>query len=331
MILNRPIALRVAAPLAALFYPGLIWCGTHLSSVFLALSLAVPSLGLVAAWRLGSAEPESPQRRSVLPRWVAHLAIASPPLFSLLGGWLDFQRAIPIGSVGVWVPLWSALTLAAALARRGDGASAAPREQVELDSIRTRPRGLVLAHACSAAVLSLFAAAHVLNHLGGLLGGDVHVAIMSVLRAGYRHPLVEPVLLGAAAFQAVSGGWLLLRKLRRASGRYETLQTATGAYLMVFLMSHVSAVLRARLLRHTDTNWQWLAGGELLSDPWSARLVPYYFLAVIALAVHAGCGLRVVMLGHGVSASRSGALVAGLAAASALGSALILLGLFRAA
>lgn len=134
MILNRPIALRVAAPLAALFYPGLIWCGTHLSSVFLALSLAVPSLGLVAAWRLGRAEPESPQRRSgpgsdapVLPRWVAHLAIASPPLFSLLGGWLDFQRAIPIGSVGVWVPLWSALTLAAALARRGDGASAAPR------------------------------------------------------------------------------------------------------------------------------------------------------------------------------------------------------------
>jgi succinate dehydrogenase/fumarate reductase cytochrome b subunit/uncharacterized MAPEG superfamily protein len=333
---SKKIAPRVVAPLAALCYPGLIWCGVHLSPFFLALALAVPSLGLVAAYRLGRADPEalrvgSGAGASALARWVAHLAVAAPPLFSLLGGWLDFQRAIPVNSLGVWLPLWSALTLAAAFARDADRESAAPPRAEGREPTQPQRRRLVLAHASSAAAISLFIALHILNHLGGLLGGNVHVAIMKVLRMGYRHPLVEPVLLAAVAFQVASGAGLLRHKLRRASSWYETLQTSTGAYLMVFLMSHVSAVLRARLLRHRDTNWSWLAGGELLSDPWSARLVPYYFLALIAFAVHGGCGLRVVMLGHGVSASRASALVILLAAVSIVASALILLGLFRAA
>ena len=88
--------------------------------------------------------------------------------------------------------------------------------------------------------------------------------------------------------------------------------------------------MRARLLRHSDTDWTWLAGGELLTDPWSARLVPYYFLAVIALAVHGACGLRVVLLGHGLTPARGGALVGLAAAAATVASALIMLGLFRA-
>jgi succinate dehydrogenase/fumarate reductase cytochrome b subunit len=332
---TRPLVLRVAAPLAALAYPGLIWCGVHLSPVFLAIALAVPAVGLVAAYRLGSTgaggpPAGSPTGASALARWIAHLAVAAPPLFALLGGWLDFQRAVPVGSLGVWLPLWSALTVAAALAGGRQGASPVPPPAGDGERIRPRRRWLVAAHASSAAAITLFAAAHIANHLGGLFGGAAHTAMMNALRAGYRHPLVEPALLAAVGFQVASGACLVQRKLRLASGWYEALQTATGVYLMLFLISHVSAVLRARLLRHHDTDWSWLAGGELLSDPWSARLVPYYFLAVIALAVHGGCGLRVVMLGHGVSPSRCGALVTLLAAAAALGSALILLGLFRA-
>ncbi|HEU4537351.1 MAG TPA: hypothetical protein VFS00_24695, partial [Polyangiaceae bacterium] len=46
-------ALRAAAPLAALAYPGLVWCGPRLSPAFLALALAVPAIGLVAVHRLG--------------------------------------------------------------------------------------------------------------------------------------------------------------------------------------------------------------------------------------------------------------------------------------
>jgi succinate dehydrogenase/fumarate reductase cytochrome b subunit len=153
---------------------------------------------------------------------------------------------------------------------------------------------------------------------------------MRVLRAGYRNPLIEPALLTAVGFQIASGAWLLGRKLRRLPDRFDTLQTATAAYLIVFFASHVSAVLRARLLRHTDTNWTWLSGGELLSDPWSARLVPYYFLAVIALAVHLACGLRAAALARGRSPARPSKLVVWVAAAALLASSLILVGLFRA-
>jgi succinate dehydrogenase/fumarate reductase cytochrome b subunit len=70
--------------------------------------------------------------------------------------------------------------------------------------------------------------------------------------------------------------------------------------------------------------------GELLTDSWSARLVPYYFLAVIALSVHVACGLRVIMIGHGMRVGRGNALVAVFAALATLGSSLILVGLLRA-
>lgn len=82
-------------------------------------------------------------------------------------------------------------------------------------------------------------------------------------------------------------------------GWIEILQNASGAYLVLFFASHVSAVLRARYLRHIDTNWIWLTADNLLTDPWSVRLAPYYFLGVLALAVHGACGLRWVLLERG--------------------------------
>jgi hypothetical protein len=310
--------LRVAAPAAALAYPLIIWCGSQTSALVLAVSLVVPLLGLIVSYRLGGSGGMPVARR------VAHLTVAVPPLFSLLGGWLDFQHLIPVGSVGVWIPLWTLLSVAVLFERtrsepRGAGSS----------RLFVEPSGrLAVAHGISATVIVLFAAVHLCNHLGGLLGGDTHVAIMQTLRVVYRHSLVEPVVLAALGFQIVSGACLIQRKLAHATRGIETLQTTTGAYLLMFLLSHVSAVLRAHR-RGVDTNWSWLAGGELLTDPWSARLVPYYFLAVIALGVHAACGLRTVLLGHGWSARRGTVLVAVVAVVFTLSSALILAGLFR--
>jgi len=304
-------ALRVIAPLAALVYPAIIWLGSRTSPIVLAISLAVPVLGLVVSYRIGL------DARFPRARRIAQLAVAAPPMFSLFGGWLDFQHAIPTGSVGVWIPLWSALTLVAAAERPSAGPPSAPG------------RRLAMAHGLTAAAILLFVVAHLINHLAGLLGGDAHVAVMHTLRTIYRHPVVEPVLLAAVAFQIATGGALLRRARARSTGRFDALQAATGVYLMLFLLSHTSAVLRAHL-RGVDTNWAWLSGGELLTDPWSARLVPYYFLAVVAFGVHGACGLRVVALGHGRSPAFGARLVVIAAAISVLVSALILAGLFRA-
>lgn len=272
----------------------------------------MPLLGLAAAARLdGRCAPRA--------RAIAHLVVAAPPLFSLLGGWLDFQHAIPLGSVRVWIPLWSTLAVIAAVER--------PRTPT-VEGAAASSRSLAVAHGVSAAVIALFALPHLVNHVGGLLGGDVHIAIMTALRRVYRHSLVEPVLLAAVTFQVASGVWLLRRKLARSAGWLDALQTTSGSYLLVFLLSHVSAALRARL-RGVDPNWHWLAGGELLGDPWSVRLVPYYFVAVIAIGLHASCGLHTVLRGHRVAVRREVmvAILTGLAAAV---SALILIGLFRA-
>jgi succinate dehydrogenase/fumarate reductase cytochrome b subunit len=245
-------------------------------------------------------------------------AVAAPPLFALLGGWLDFQHAIPIGGLGVWVVLWSALTVVAVIERPHDELLGSPPS-----------RRLATAHGVSAAAITLFAVAHLGNHLGGLLGGDTHMAIMHTLRKVYRHSLIEPILLAAVAFQLATGGVLLWRKVARSTDWFDLLQTATGAYLMMFLLSHTTAALRARYLNGIDTNWAWASGSELLTDPWSARLAPYYFLAVIAFGVHGACGLRTVALGHGASPALGGRLVAIGAGTSALISALIFIGLVR--
>ena len=74
------------------------------------------------------------------------------------------------------------------------------------------------------------------------------------------------------------------------------LQRISGAYLAVFLMSHFSAVARARYLRHSDTNWTWLTSYNLLTDKWSARLTPYYRLGIVALSLHAACAVRFVLI-----------------------------------
>jgi succinate dehydrogenase/fumarate reductase cytochrome b subunit len=309
-------AVRVVSPLVALVYPGLVWAGSRTHPLVLATTLAVPLIALWAAYQLGLGGASPRARR------IAHLAVAAPPMFSMLGGWLDFQHAIPIGSVTLWLPLWGVLAIVT-LIEPADRATAGLVPPARTSRLAT-------AHGLSAALITLFGVIHLGNHLAGLAGGETHIAVMQALRGIYRAPAVESVLLAAIGFQIATGFWLLHRKLARPGGWFATLQTATGVYMLMFFLSHLGAVLRARHLRGTDTNWTWLSGGELLTDPWSARLVPYYFLAVIALGVHGACGLRTVVLGRGGSPALAGKLVALVAGISTLVSALIMAGLFRA-
>jgi hypothetical protein len=121
---------------------------------------------------------------------------------------------------------------------------------------------------------------------------------MHAFRLVYRRPIVEGLLATALLFQTVSGVVLLRRRLM-TSNHFEMLQGAAGAYLLVFFVAHIRAVLRARYVRHIDTNWIWLTSSNLFTDEWSTRLVPYYFLGIVALGLHGACGLRSVLLKHG--------------------------------
>lgn len=279
--------IRTVPVLAALAYPGLIWCGPAISPVFLVGSMMVPVLGLLIGHRLDHGlYPRS--------RWIAFAVVATPPLYSLLGGWLDFQRVVPFKALHAWMVVWLAFACLAFWER--------PSQAAAMGAQRVAQRSLVLAHGISAVLITVFAAAHLLNHFAGLWGGERHTAILSALRLVYRMPIIEIALLASIAFQLGSGLLLLKHKLQQALRWIEALQVAAAIYLALFFLSHLSAVFRARLLRGTDTNWTWLTADDLLIDPWSARLAPYYFLSVIALGIHGGAGIRHVMLSHGRSA-----------------------------
>jgi hypothetical protein len=93
----------------------------------------------------------------------------------------------------VWCALW--LTIAIWSQTAGKRASA------------TRPivgRWRIV-HGITAAVLCLYVAFHLANHLFGLIGPDAHAAVMKIGRIVYRSGVGEPLLVAAVLFQIGTG------------------------------------------------------------------------------------------------------------------------------
>ena len=145
-------------------------------------------------------------------------------------------------------------------------------------------------HRAAGAILGVFVAVHVANHLAGLAGVDAHVRFMEIARCVYRQPVVEAVLLSCVALQAGSGLRMLWAGRQRRRGLLPWLQAGSGAYIALFLAIHVSAVLVGRTVGGLDTTFHFAAAG-LHVWPYVLFFVPYYFLAVAALFVHLGCAL----------------------------------------
>jgi succinate dehydrogenase/fumarate reductase cytochrome b subunit len=155
--------------------------------------------------------------------------------------------------------------------------------------------------------------------------------VMKAARLVYRARMVEPLLLVLIGFQLVSGFLLARRKLERPADLFGTLQTLTGIYVGIYLLGHMTAAFSARG-QGTDTNWNWLTDNDhgLLDHLGSFSLVGHYWVGPIAIIAHVACGLRVVMLEHGVSnflASRLASILIGL---GVVVSSIILAGLLGA-
>ena len=191
-------------------------------------------------------------------------------------------------------------------------------------------RKLAVAHGISAlAILILFVLPHLANHLAGIVSGAVHIQVMRWARLDYRNAIVEPLLLTLIAFQIMSGFVLVWRKLTRASDLFGTLQTITGVYVGIYLLAHMTAPPLSARGAGTDTNWNWLTYDDrgLLSHLDSFTLVAHYWAGPIAIIAHVACGLRMVMLEHGVSERMVGRLAWGLIGLGVAASSVILAGL----
>ena len=148
------------------------------------------------------------------------------------------------------------------------------------------------AHRQVAAFLGLFLVIHFAAHFSALGGPAAHSAALKAGRAAY-HVLPLEILLIAAFVAQIGLGITLLRRIakRAVKGFWHRLQAASGIYLIIFIVNHVTAALITRLIAGLDTNYYW-AAGTLVTDILKYGFWPYYMLAVTALISHLVCALH---------------------------------------
>jgi len=268
------------------------WLATVLS---VALVYSVPAVGIRVAYVLGRREKTSSSE--LLARRLAHLAVATPPLFVLIGV-IFFLLHSPNSDSVFWLILWlTALAVGVWVIARQN------RETPVLSAFNPIP--LRMAHGSSALlIVVIFLGWHLLNHASAVFSADFDQAMMTTLRKWYRSGLVQPALVTLVLFQVASGAILWWRATAARGDLYKTLQTSTGAFLSAFIVSHLNAVfILGRAVTKVDTTFLWASGAPqgLLSDAWNVRLIPHYSLGVWFVITHMGLGLCSVMLAHGVA------------------------------
>ncbi|MEO0585023.1 MAG: hypothetical protein AAF135_22615, partial [Bacteroidota bacterium] len=132
-------------------------------------------------------------------------------------------------------------------------------------------------HRYAGLYISLFIFLHLINHLAVLWGPQVHITLMEKLRPIYRHPVAEGILLLTIVFQIQSGILLFWKTRRQKLPFWNRVQRGSGAYLAIFLMNHLLAVVVARYVLQLDTNLYFGATG-LNSFPYALFFIPYYGL-----------------------------------------------------
>jgi succinate dehydrogenase hydrophobic anchor subunit len=146
-------------------------------------------------------------------------------------------------------------------------------------------------------LLGGFLLAHLVNHDMALWSVKLHGQVMESLRHWYRSEWVEPALLGLLGVMIATGFPLVASHSRQRADSFRMLQMATGVYLGLFLCAHVFAVLTARR-GGIETDWYFGVGPHGLLVGRGA-LIAYYIYSSFFLILHAGLGLRVVLLTHG--------------------------------
>lgn len=262
-----------------------------LAALLLLAMFLLPGLGLALALR--SSHLAQPSRFQLRARQLALLSVAAPPLFVFIAFLLSILHH-PIPETSAWVILWSAAALWAWV---GSADPDTPAGSAPVAKFR-------VAHGAVAAIVVLYVVFHLTNHLFGLIGPSAHAAVMKLGRKVYRAPAIEPVLVGLLLFQVASGGWLAWRWSALRVDRYRMFQVASGIYLWFFILTHMnSALVSARLIHKTSTDWAWASGAPigLIHDAWSIRLLPHYALGVFFVLAHLASGLRGVLLAHGAN------------------------------
>ena len=299
----------LAPPLAALLYP-FVLKGFNASvtrigeggagelswpsaAVCLALAFAMPLIAMLAAMSLS--EISRPTAAQLRAKRVALLAVAAPTLFTFIGVVL-YMLHDPVPDTWLWVASWA---LALALLLRSD--NDAPTKL----AVHLVPVPLRVAHGVSAlALVMIFLALHIANHLMFPAGAETYDAVMKVFRHVYRTNFLQPLVVALFLFQIGTGLFFVWQLTGAPSDRFRTFQIASGVYLAFYVLGHMDSVfIFARTYLGIDTGWGFATGAPtgLVKDPWNIRLVPHYWFGVFFVLAHLGVGARAVIMAHGIS------------------------------
>lgn len=311
---HLPVAPAIALPawsgalLAAALYPGLVtlfplaiqrmfaaenaalqslWAVAALAAI--ALVFAVPLLALWALLKV----PARATPRAIILRRVLHVACAIPPLYGFSRLWAGRMGVVDWHALA-WV---AAVVVAALCVLRARDDQPRPALRAQAGSALRNVHGMT-----AVALFVTFLYAHILNHGVALWSVELQQSWMTALRLWYRAAWVEPVLLGAFGLMVVTGIPLMLRNTRTGGSMWRSLQSVAGVYIVLFLCSHLSAVLLARA-DGRDTDWIFATGRNGMIAG-SANQIPYYVLSIAAVLLHVALGLRAALLRRGVEPAR---------------------------
>jgi hypothetical protein len=261
------------------------------AALCLLAATTMPLLGMLCAFWMTSAAPSFFELRA---RRLAYITIGASPLFVLTGVGLSLPH-LHVSDELVWVAGWLVACIYVLL---GSDEKPAPSAPVTGSIAKWR-----VVHGVAASIILIYVLFHLTNHLLGLLGPDVHAAVMKTGRLVYRSSVVEPILVALMLFQVAVGVRLAWRWSALPVDAIRVFQIGSGVYLAAFILTHLnSAFISARAVHHIETNWAWASGAPigLIHDPWSIRLVPHYALGVFFVLAHLSSGLRGVLIAHGV-------------------------------
>jgi hypothetical protein len=324
-------------PLAAMLYP-FVLKGFHASvtriaqdaassfdlsclsaPVWLALAFAMPLIATLAAMSLSEiSQPTAAQLRA---KRVALLAVAAPTLFTFIGVVL-YMLHDPVPDTWLWVAGWA---IVLALMLRPD--NGAPGKV----AVCLVPTPLRVAHGVAAlALVVVFLALHIANHLVFPAGAETYDAVMKIFRHVYRTEILQPLVVALFLFQIGTGLFFVWRRTAAPSDRFRTFQIASGVYLAFYVLGHMDSVfIFARTYLGIDTGWGFATGAPtgLIKDPWNIRLVPHYWLGVFFVLAHLAAGARAVIMAHGISKTFADRFMVSAAVAAGIVATVIVLGM----
>jgi succinate dehydrogenase/fumarate reductase cytochrome b subunit len=143
-------------------------------------------------------------------------------------------------------------------------------------------------HYFSGLTITIFVGIHLLNHALILHSSEWHIAFMNAARKIYRHPIIETILLAAVCVQIVTGIYLVHHKWGSVESIFDFLHIASGLYMSLFLIVHVSAVLMGRYKLGLDTNL-YFGVGYMNVSPQRYFFIPYYAFAITSFFIHVAC------------------------------------------